>query len=79
MLERNLSSKRIYNDDIEGIVRTDFESTAIGGAAGIIFHGDVVNQKGETRVAYLVRAEDLDGDEDGFWVRIRRKKRKKSR
>lgn len=77
MLDRNLSSRRIYHDDVEGIVRTDFESTAIGGASGIVFHGDVVNSKGETRVVYLVRAEDLEGDEDGVWIRLRRKKKRK--
>lgn len=76
MLDKNKSERRIYHDDIEGTVRTDFEYAVMGSLYGIVFEGDVITKKGSTVVRYLVRTEDFEGEKEAVWKRFRRKKKK---
>lgn len=63
------SEYKIVNDDVEGIVWTDFESVSFGGTAGYLFHADIETKAGKTNVVYLIKEESLVEDAE---IRIRK-------
>lgn len=63
--------KRVKNDDVEGIVHTEFQSGITGSIGGIIFYGDIATEEGDSKVTFLVTAKDLEEarhNKDARWV-----------
>jgi hypothetical protein len=52
--------KKIYNDDVEGIVYTDFDFGAMGSIRGVVFKGEIETPQGSTKVKYIVQRHDLE-------------------
>jgi hypothetical protein len=68
------SEKRVKNDDVEGIVYTEFEHGVTGDIAGIAFYGDIATEEGDTKVKFLVTANDLEAarhDTEARWYRLK--------
>ena len=49
----------VVHDDCNGFVRTDWESSEVGGICGVVFYAEVVTTCGATEVEFLARMADM--------------------
>ncbi len=68
MLGKGVEKRRIYDDEIEGVVSTSFESQTLTGISGIEFHARVETELGSGKVKYLVRQIDAKARSEGEWM-----------
>lgn len=52
--ERGAGRRRVKDDDIEGVVSTEFQFACLGSIAGIEFSAEVETDLGQGRVTFLV-------------------------
>ena len=52
--------KKVYHDDVIGVVHTEFNYGMTGEIGGIVFEGEIETSEGETKVKYLVQRHDLE-------------------
>lgn len=52
--------RKVFHDDVRGVVHTDFDFAMMGTVGGIIFEGEVETEKGNTTVKYIVNLYDLE-------------------
>lgn len=57
---REKHERKVYNDDVEGVVYTKFNYGALDSIGGIVFEGDIETEKGATRTKFIVRTQDLE-------------------
>ncbi len=54
------NQKKVYNDDVTGIVYTEFDYGMTGDIGGILFEGEIETSDGETKVQYLIQRHELE-------------------
>lgn len=52
--------RKIYHDDVSGIVHTDFKYGSVADVTGLVFGGDVDTPKGSTKIQFVVKTADLE-------------------
>jgi hypothetical protein len=53
--------RKVYHDDVEGIVYTRFDFGMLGDSIdGIVFEGDISTEEGETHTKFIVRLHELE-------------------
>ncbi len=63
--------KKVYNDDVIGVVHTDFDFGMTGTIGGILFEGEIETSEGDTQVKYLVQRHDLENARKHMeWTRM---------
>ncbi|MDO8424736.1 MAG: hypothetical protein Q7S70_02235 [bacterium] len=70
LVENKERKLRVKNEDIEGVIETNFEATGFGSVYGILFTAEVWSDKGKSRPRYIVRTRDLEmvDPDEGFWM-----------
>ncbi len=63
--------KKVYHDDVIGVVHTDFDFGMTGCIGGIVFEGEIETSDGDTKVKYLVQRHDLENARKHMeWTRM---------
>ena len=65
------NEKKIYHDDVRGMVHTNFDYGSTSEVSGILFEADVETEKGDTHIKYVVRDHDVEAARKyGKWLRL---------
>jgi hypothetical protein len=68
MIQGGAERKIVKHPDIEGEIRTKFESQCLGSIAGIEFHATVETELGTGNVKYLIRPADAETRKKLEWA-----------
>lgn len=57
MIKDHRRKQKVYNDDISGIVETKFETGMFGTLHGFVFEADIMTDKGESNVVFILNED----------------------
>lgn len=81
MVKQDKRRMSVHHDDCMGVVTTDFESVQFNGLSGCRFEAEIATPRGDTKVDFLVRLQDLEIVDEVNWIHAKIKikpKKKKS-
>ena len=71
------TARKVVNDDVMGVVTTDFECAQLGSFIGPLFEAEISTIKGQSKVSYIVTTRDIEEAKDSIWLRLSKKSKKR--